>query len=118
MDTLQILQIVYWVVALGFIVYQSQHSDWHRTPNGIRVLITINSSLFSIGAFVYLIFWGINISWVGAIILFVAAMFHPIVFAPISKLLGKLGGIYISFLGLIALPVLAYFLYVQFPPFS
>jgi hypothetical protein len=117
MDTLQILQIVYWVVALGFIVYQSQHSDWHRTPNSIRVLITINSGLFSIGAFVYLIFWGINISWVGAIILFVAAMFHPIVFAPISKLLGKLGGIYISFLGLIALPV-AYFLYVQFPPFS
>ncbi|MGI1999123.1 hypothetical protein [Shewanella frigidimarina] len=116
MDTLEINQIIYWILLSGFIVYQAKHSRWEGTPEKVRILITINSSIFSIGFFVYLIMWGDNYSWVGALLLFIAAMFHPLVFLPLAKLLGRYGNIHISFIGLICLPILAWLLYTEYQP--
>lgn len=116
MDTLEINQIIYWILLTGFIVCQSKHSSWGGTPKSVRIFITINSNIFSIGFFIYLIMWGYNFSWIGALLLFIAAMLHPLIFLPLAKLLGRYGIIHISFIGLVSLPILAWLLYTRYPP--
>lgn len=109
--------IVAYVAFSIFAFYQKLHlKNFQGASKGFGSALTIyvmTTTIFGLG---FLIFWGVEVSWLQAGILFIIALAIQILWFPVEAML-RLQNLYpmISMAGFIAIPIAGYFMLASLP---
>lgn len=100
-----------------FTFYQKLHIKDFEGPNQLVLLVLnicfLSATVFRIG---FVLYYGYEVSWVGAVILFLVASIVRFTWFTLEIKLGINDSFFtliLSFLGLIALPLCAYFMWTM-----
>jgi len=114
---ISITLIISYVVFSFFLFYQQLHLKNFR---GSSELFQLGLGLFALLAMIYglcfLIYWGINVSWIQAVILFAISIGVNIIWFPIEAKLGLRNSYWIfSLIGFITIPISGFFMWASLP---
>jgi hypothetical protein len=99
-----------------FVFYQQLHAaNFRGESQSFGLFLGVFGLLFTVGQYIFLLFYGLKISWPGAIGMFALSFLFKQAWFWIEAKLGlRSAAFLISLSGFIALPICAYFLYSAF----
>ena len=113
MEQLNIYSILFYCLFSFFAFYQQKHADSFRgNSQTFYLALSIFAILSLITGIIYLIYYGYKIAWWAPFIIFIIGILSKIILFKIEKITG---GLIISLLGFIALPVFGYLMFKYIP---
>lgn len=111
MDNLNTDALIYYLLFSVFVFYQQVHiRNFRGASQGFQTLLTFSALAGTITGLVFLGYYAVQVSIVGALIIFGAGLLSGVVGPILERIVGRYA---LSLIGFIAWPIFAYLMFMS-----